>query len=82
MSKRVSRSARAAFAALVAAGLTFGAGSVLASPSATAGCPYNPGSGQFGLSCSTHTDCDRGCKQYAGEWSMGVCDRGCCVCAI
>ena len=82
MSKRVSRSARAAFAALVAAGLTFGAGSVMASPRDAAACPYNPHNGQFGYTCSSHEGCTADCKRIVGDWSSGVCFQGCCTCAV
>lgn len=82
MSKRISRSARIAFAALVAAGLTFGAGSVLASPaSASASCPYDPTIGYIGASCTTHSYCTQVCTQFYGHYSPSRCYGGCCTCA-
>lgn len=77
MSKRITRTFRGAFAALVAAGLTFGAGSVLASPAAAA-CPINPGGGQFGYTCSTVADCNAKCPGAFGN----ICRNGCCTCAL
>lgn len=83
MSTRITRTFRGAFCTLVAAGLTFGAGSVLASPSTNASCPYNPGQGQFGLTCTTHKECTVQCRQILGSWSNGICGfDGCCICAI
>lgn len=76
MSRRITRTFRGAFCALVAAGLTFGAGSVLASPSANASCPYNPDA------CTTHKECAVQCRQIFGPWSDGICGfDGCCMCA-
>jgi hypothetical protein len=82
MTQRISRTARGVFAALVAAGLTFGAGAALASASAMASCPYNPSQGQIGLACTTHKECAVQCRQIYGEWSDGLCGfDGCCICA-
>jgi hypothetical protein len=82
MSRRITRTAQGVFAALVAAGLTFGAGSVLASPaSAAAACPYNPSIGQIGASCATHTYCTQVCTNFYGQYSPSRCSSGCCVCA-
>lgn len=82
MSRRITRTARGVFATLVAAGLTFGAGAVLASPaSAAAACPYNPSHGQIGASCSTSAQCTQACTNFYGEHSPGGCPSGCCVCA-
>lgn len=80
MSRRLSRTARFSFAALVGAGLTFGAGSALAAPRAAAACPYNPSQGQFGYTCSTVTDCNLQCPQSFGNMCNAL--RGCCRCAI
>jgi hypothetical protein len=69
------------FAALVAAGLTFGAGAALASP-APPRCPYNPDNGQIGLACSTNTECEQGCTAWWGGPNPGFCSNGCCICMI
>ena len=87
MSRRITRTFRGAFAALVAAGLTFGAGAVLASPaSAKAACPYNPSIGQIGASCTTHAYCTQVCTDFYGDYSPSRCSGlggavGCCTCA-
>jgi hypothetical protein len=79
MSRRLSRTARFSFAALVGAGLTFGAGSVLAAPSAAAACPYNPSIGHYGFTCSTVADCNIECPRSSGN----ICTlAGCCRCAL
>jgi hypothetical protein len=70
MSKRITRTFRVAFAALVAASLTFGAGSVLASPPAAC----SPGV----FTCSTVADCNAKCPFPAGN----ICRlNGCCLCS-
>jgi hypothetical protein len=81
MSRRITRTARGAFAALVAAGLTFGAGSVLASPASASTCPYNPSIGYIGASCATHAYCTQVCTDFYQEYSPSRCDGGCCTCA-
>ena len=82
MSKRISRSARIAFAALVAAGFTFGAGSVVASPRDAVACPYNPSIGYIGAACTTHAYCTQVCTDFYDEYSPSVCSgNGCCTCA-
>jgi hypothetical protein len=82
MSRRTTRMARGAFAALVAAGLTFGAGSVLASPGTASTCPYNPSIGYIGEACTTHTYCTQVCTAFYEEYSPSRCGGdGCCVCA-
>lgn len=82
MSKWTSRSIRGAFAAVVAAGLTFGAGAALASPSPTAACPYNPDSSQYGVACTSHASCTTFCSNYYGMYSPGRCYGGCCTCLL
>jgi hypothetical protein len=82
MPTALTRSARRAFAALVAAGLTFGAGSVLASPTPMAACPYNPDSSQYGISCTSHQSCTSPCTFYSGIYSEGRCYSGCCTCLV
>lgn len=82
MTQRISGMARGVFSVLVAAGLTFGAGSVLATPYGNASCPYNPSQGQYGLACTTHKECAMQCREILGEWSDGLCGLdGCCICA-
>jgi hypothetical protein len=82
MSRRISRTARVAFAALVAAGLTFGAGAALAAPGPPR-CPYDPNNGLIAQSCSTNHDCEWACTQWWGSWNPGFCGNGnCCVCYI
>jgi hypothetical protein len=81
MSRRISRTVRATFAALVAAGLTFGAGSVLASPTALAACPYDPSTGKIGRACPS-TGCATLCTEWYGSYNPGHCIGGCCVCNI
>lgn len=82
MNKRIFRTARGAFAALVAAGLTFGAGSALASPREATACPFDPNAGQIGASCTTNAECTSACTGFYGTYSPGFCRRGCCTCAI
>jgi hypothetical protein len=82
MTKRISRTARGAFAALVAAGLTFGAGTVLATPDPRAACTYNPSSGQIGLACTTRSDCLQPCSDWYGDYNPGHCIGGCCICYV
>lgn len=82
MSRRITRTVRGAFAALVAAGLTFGAGSVLATPaSASAACPYDPSIGSIGEACITHAYCTEACSAFYGKDSPSFCFGGCCLCA-
>lgn len=81
MPARLTRTARYAFAALVAAGLSFGAGSVLAAPGSAAACPYDPSVGQIGAACTTHAYCTNACTSYYGFYSPGRCFGGCCTCA-
>lgn len=71
MSRRITRTARGMFAGLVAACLTFGARSVLASPPAAAACA--PGV----FTCSTVADCNAKCPFPFGN----VCKFGCCTCS-
>ena len=82
MTRRISRTARVAFAVLVAAGLTSGAGAALAAPSATAACTYNPSSGRIGLACSTRSECLQPCSDWYGDYNPGHCIGGCCICYI
>ncbi len=77
MSRGLTRTARGAFAALMAAGFTFGAGSVLASPRDVTACPVNPDAGQYGYVCSTVVDCNLQCPFRFGN----ICSQGCCVCS-
>lgn len=82
MSRQISRMARAVFALLVAAGLTFGGRSALAAP-APPRCPFNPDYGQIGQSCSTNAECEWACTQWWGSWNPGFCGNdGCCICMI
>ena len=86
MSRRISRTARGAFAALVAAGLTFGAASAFAAPNARPVCPYDPDHGYIGTACIpnpyNNDYCRDACSQWWGSWNPGVCQDGCCSCAI
>jgi hypothetical protein len=83
LTQRISRTARGAFAALVAAGLTLGSSAALASASADTWCQYDPATGRLGLTCSTHAECATRCRQVLGEWSDGFCGAdGCCICAF
>lgn len=81
MSRRISRTARGAFAALVAAGLTFGAASAFAAPDARR-CPIDLEHGYIGVACSGNSDCATPCTEFSGSWNPGVCHDGCCNCAI
>ena len=81
MSKRTRRTVRGAFAALVAAGLTFGAGSVFAAPDARRFCDYDPANGRIGLSCTFHDTCVAACTEWWGSWNPGICGGGCCICS-
>ena len=81
MSRRLARTGHAAFAVLVAAGLTFGAGSVLASPAQATTCPYQPEIGYIGESCTTHAYCTEVCTEFYGFYSPSRCYSGCCTCA-
>jgi hypothetical protein len=69
------------FALLLAASLAFGVGSALAQPAAAAACPYNPGSGQIGVSCTVRANCTAPCQAAYPGSPGGVCSGGCCVCA-
>lgn len=80
MTNRICRAGRAAFAALVAAGLTFGAGSALAAPDARR-CPSDPDNGWIGVACTSHQACVDACSEWWGSWNPGLCDNGCCSCA-
>jgi|GEM_PF-6848813 len=72
MSKRITRTFRLAFAALIATSLTFGARSALAAPpEAAAACA--PGV----FTCSTVADCNAQCPFPAGN----ICRLGCCKCS-
>lgn len=80
MTNTISRTARFSFAALVAAGLTFGAGSALATAPSAAACPWNPSHGQYGFTCSTVADCNIECPRSSGN----ICNpiSGCCRCSL
>lgn len=82
MSRRISRTARGAFAALVAAGLTFGAASAFAAPDAGPRCPYNPDIGQIAQACTTNSTCVSACTAWWGSYNPGHCVNGCCTCNI
>jgi hypothetical protein len=81
MSRWLARTSRFAFAALVVAGLTSGAGAVLAAPAPANACEYAPYRGRPGVACSVNADCTSTCKFYYGDYSIGKCMSGCCVCA-
>jgi hypothetical protein len=82
MKRTISRAARTAFAALVAAGLTFGAGAALAAPDPRPACTYDPETGRIGVSCSVHSNCLGPCSDWWGDYNPGRCMNGCCVCHI
>jgi hypothetical protein len=71
MSRRITRTFRGAFAALVAVSLTFGARSALASPPAAEACA--PGV----FTCSSVADCNAKCPYPFGN----LCRFGCCTCS-
>lgn len=78
MSKVLGRAGNAAFALLVAAGLTLGARSALAAPSSME-CPYAPWNGQYGVACSTSDECDPYCPNPDAP---NLCRTGCCTCYL
>lgn len=80
MSRWISSGPRVAFAVLVAAGLTFGAGSAVATPPSSSTCPVDPANGYPGLACKPHSDCSAMCSSYYGTPRIGVCYQGCCDC--
>ena len=81
MSRRITRTARGAFVALVAMGVTFGAGAALAAPDVLAPCPYDPSTGRIGRACPS-TGCASPCTEWYGSYNAGHCIGGCCVCNI
>lgn len=80
MSTRMARTARGTFAALVAVGLTWGAGTALASPVAASACAFDPSRGWIGASCTTNAYCTQVCTSFYGYSSPGKCLNGCCTC--
>jgi hypothetical protein len=68
-------------ALLFAASLVFGVGAALAQPANASSCPYNPGSGQIGVSCVVRSDCTAPCQAAYPGSPGGLCSGGCCTCA-
>lgn len=67
------------FTLAVAASLTFGGSTLVASPAAAAACPNNAGTGEVGVACVRHRDCEEPCQSKYGH-SGGSCLGGCCYC--
>jgi len=82
MPKLLDRAVRLTLALLVAGGLGIGARSAVAASAPASSCPYDPDGGYLGMSCSTGADCEPACDAYYGEYSVGACARGCCICII